>query len=135
MTKARGELLPGWRAGLLVLGLYAMLAQAFFASLAGPAHIAFAGPDGAVLCVSSADSASSEREQTPAKPHTGHDCVCAALCHGGHVPVPALAAGIVILRLATAGAPAVLDQLAFSAFPRVLPPARGPPHAGFVLSS
>lgn len=134
MTQARRELIPGWRAGLLVLGLYAMLLQSFFVSLAGPAHVAF-GPDGAVLCVSSADSAPSGRERAPVTPHAGHDCVCAALCHGGHVPVPALEAGMVTLRLAIAGAPTVRDQFASLAFSRVLPPARGPPRDRFVVLS
>lgn len=129
MIHARSETLPGWRAGLLVLGLYAMLLQIFFAGLAGPAH-SLAGPDGAVLCVAGEPSATG---QAPEKPHTGLDCVCAALCHAGGA-LPGVRTTVAVARIfsdvaktrhvARAGSRAELCNH---------PPARAPPCNDLVL--
>jgi hypothetical protein len=132
MLSGRRDLLPGWRAGLLVLGLYAMLLQAFFAGLAAPMHAAAFDPG--VTCVSAAEAQSSQGEK-PTPLHRAHDCVCPALCHPGGLPSNAVAS-----------VPAFYAQAAARALPdawlhipatsmRYPPPARAPPHAGFVLQS
>jgi hypothetical protein len=133
MTQAQREIIPGWRAGLLVLGFYAMFLQSFFAALAGPVHTA-AGPDGASICVSSA--ALPEKSQEPVKPHTGQDCVCAAMCHGaagglGHAPF----ATTTLLKFSIASATTYADRSVNASIQRALPPARAPPREGFVFFS
>lgn len=126
---ARSETLPGWRAGLLVLGLYAMLLQAFFAGLAGPAH-SLPGPDGAALCVAGELSAPG---QAPAKPHTGMDCVCASLCHAGGA-LPGERASVPAAQPFDTGISVVHVTLVVSrADHRVNPPARAPPRTEVVL--
>jgi hypothetical protein len=132
MTQARREFLPGWRSGLLVLGLYAMLLQAFFAGLAGPLHAA-PGFDAGVTCSEAAEGASSA--QGPAGQHQAHDCVCPALCHAG-----GLLTGADVHRMAfdvhslAVGVTAIWAHIASSS-QRLAPPARAPPHAGFVVQS
>ncbi len=132
MIKTRSETLPGWRAGLLVLGLYAMLLQIFLAGLAGPVH-SLAGPDGPVLCVSGQASAPG---QAPATPHTGHDCVCAALCHVGGALPGVRGASVSVASSFDIGARVVHVALVVSrADLRVHPPARAPPRTDVVLHS
>jgi hypothetical protein len=133
MTQGRREIIPGWRAGLLVLGFYAMFLQSFFAALAGPVHIAV-GPDGASICVSSA--AVPEKSQEPLKAHTGQDCVCAALCHGaagalGRAPFTT----ITLLKFSIASAATHADRGVNATNQRALPPARAPPREVFVFFS
>ena len=109
-----------------------MLLQAFFAGLAGPLHAA-PGFDAGVTCSEAA--AANSLGQEPASPHQAHDCMCPALCHSGGVltgaaeDVSAFDAQFVAPRL-----PAVWSQFASSSL-RLAPPARAPPHAGFVLQS
>lgn len=130
MTRARSEWLPGWRAGLLVLGLYAMFMQAFFAAAAPSAHV-LAGPDALSLCISGDSSA--DRGQ-PAQPHTGKDCVCSALCHAGGGAVAAAPGGLVAIERS----PIIVELAAptrhVDAYSvRATPPARAPPRVVFVL--
>ncbi len=133
MIKTRSETLPGWRAGLLVLGLYAMLLQVFLAGLAGPAH-SLAGPDGAVLCVSGDEA--SMPGQAPATPHTGHDCVCAALCHVGGALPGVRGASVAVAPSFDLGANVVhVALVVLCADVRVHPPARAPPCTDLVLHS
>ncbi len=132
MTRARRETLPGWRAGLLVLGLYAMLLQVFLAGLAGPAH-SLAGPDGAALCVAGEQSAPG---QTPAKPHTGMDCVCAALCHAGGALPGVRETSVSVAKTFEIGVRVVRGALFVThADFRVHPPARAPPRTDVDLHS
>lgn len=139
-THAPRELLPGWRAGLLVLGLYAMLMQAFLGALAGPSH-AFSGTGDAVLCVagqtSSSEASSSEASsnEAPAAPmrHGATDCVCAALCHAAGALPAAAAASLPVAPFAIVLSSRLVDDLASAKHARALPPARAPPRAGFVL--
>ncbi|MDP2355104.1 MAG: hypothetical protein Q8M31_03475 [Beijerinckiaceae bacterium] len=129
MIIARSETLPGWRAGLLVLGLYAMLLQVFLAGLAGPAH-SLAGPDGAVLCVSGEASVPG---QAPVTPHAGHECVCAALCHAGGA-LPGARASFAVVPSFEGVAGVLHAALVVSrADARVHPPARAPPRNDVVL--
>ena len=131
MTRARSEWLPGWRAGLLVLGLYAMLMQAFLAAVAPPMH-ALAGPDALSLCVSGGES-SGEGGQ-PAHPHSGKDCVCSALCHAGGWTVAGAPWGVIAIeRLPVFVELAALAQPAVAYTIRATPPARAPPRVAFVL--
>lgn len=116
-----------WRVGLVVLALYAMLAQSFVGALAGPAQPAFA--DAGVICLTPGAEGAPGEAPAPAR-HGPHDCVCPALCHG---------AVALIASAAAPGEPAGVDAPA--AIPglhavhlvsiRSLPPARGPPHFGF----
>ncbi|MFN3892185.1 MAG: DUF2946 family protein [Beijerinckiaceae bacterium] len=130
MIEKRRELLPGWRAGLLVLGLYAMLLQAFLGALVGPAQ-ALASADRMILCTSSGEASAPGHE--PATPHAGHECVCAALCHGAGALAPSQGGQVEILRFEIDLAPPLSPQRAFSLLVRALPPARAPPRNGFVL--
>ena len=131
MTQQRRELLPGWRAGLLVLGLYAMLLQAFFAGLAGPSHAAPFEPG--VTCSQAAQGHSAGQE--PASPNVAHDCVCPALCHsGGMAPGAAAQAFAPVARFADVDLPPAWEHVA-GPYLNVAPPARAPPHVGFVIES
>lgn len=130
MTRARSEWLPGWRAGLLVLGLYAMFMQAFLTALSPPVH-ALNAPDAATLCLTGEPSADGGK---PAQPHTGKDCVCSALCHLG-IGALAGASGVVVIieRLPLLVEVAVQASRASAASIRATPPARAPPREAFVL--
>jgi hypothetical protein len=136
MTHARGDILPGWRAGILILGLYAMFLQAFLAGLAGPAHAH--GPaapgDAGGICVTGVDHAPQAGE-APAAPQTFHACVCPTMCHAaGALPV-AGAPFTVRLAFLSAVHSGVRDVSGAQTPARLSPPARAPPHAGFVLQS
>lgn len=132
MTRARSEWLPGWRAGLLVLGLYAMFMQAFFTAASPPTHV-LAGPDTLALCVSGDASTGGQK---PVHPHSGKDCVCSALCHAGVGAVAAApVAFVTVERFAVVIQLAALSPIATANNLRATPPARAPPREAFVFST
>lgn len=130
MTRARSEWLPGWRAGLLVLGLYAMLLQAFLAVVTPPAR-ALIGPDPVALCVSVESSIDGG---APSHPHTGEDCICSALCHSGGGTIAGARGGVIgIERFPVLVETTVPAHSTGANQDRATPPARAPPHEAFVI--
>lgn len=133
MVRTRSDILPGWRAGLLVLGLYATFLQAFFAGLVGPVH-AWAGLEGAAICVAGT-AQEAESGPQPVGPQTAHDCVCVAMCHAaGALPGRTASSAAPVAILAPAAATLLRERLP-GAVARALPPARGPPGADVGLHS
>lgn len=113
---------------IAVLALYGMLLQSFFAGIVGASVRAPLPFEASALCVSGqAEGLSASGPEAPTH-SSGHACVCAAMCHGGHHG-GALAGGAtfaldvssVAPRLAAFSDPAPAPGLR-------LPPARGPPH-------
>jgi hypothetical protein len=120
-----------WRSGFLILGLYGLLLQGFFAGAAGMGLPARAGldPHGAALCLTLAEDGALAPASGEAPLHgAGHDCVCPALCHGGSLfAPPAGALGAAQRASVTLAARPASAQPSFSALHQ-RPPARAPPH-------
>lgn len=113
---------------IAVLALYGMLLQSFFAGIVGASGPVALPLDAQAqaLCIGGQTRATGE---APAPPHSGaHDCVCAAMCHGGH---GALAGGpgheALALMVASLKAPSAPSAHPLSPQTK-LPHARGPPH-------
>ena len=132
MAKGRAHHVGGLQAGLLILGLYALLAQAFLAGVMGGAHAGHAGArpgadlqalDGYFICAPSGHADAGP--QTPTAPAHAHDCACPTLCHGAALPL-ALAAVAAPHPWPAVAAPASARGIAAAPGVRV-PQARAPP--------
>lgn len=132
MAKGRAHHVGGLQAGLLILGLYALLAQAFLAGVMGVIGGAHAGArpgadihalEGYLICAPSGQSDAGQ--QTPTAPAHAHNCACPTLCHsaalalaGASVPTPQSAPSTDLM--------AIVRSLTTSPGARI-PQARAPP--------
>lgn len=129
MAKGRAHHVGGLQAGLLILGLYALLAQAFLAGVMGGAHAgARPGADihaleGYLICAPSGQSDAGQ--QTPPAPAHTHNCACPTLCHSAALPL-ALAAIAAPHPWPAVAAPGSAPGLTAGPSVRV-PQARAPP--------
>lgn len=129
MAKGRAHHVGGLQAGLLILGLYALLAQAFLAGVMGGAHAgARPGADihaleGYLICAPSGQSDAGQ--QTPTAPAHTHNCACPTLCHSAALP---LAVAAVVAPYGQSAAVPLASAPGLAAGPSVrVPQARAPP--------